>query len=238
MTLAAADDAKGELERFYGERLGLPRVEARWVAFRAGPSVLEFRPVGGRRPFYHFALRVPRNRFEAARSWLARHAPLLPEPETGATIFDFSAWNAQASYAHDPCGNIVELVAHRGLPEEGPVGEPFAARELLGVCELGLVATDPRAIASALDGVGIRLWDGTLDVPDRLAFLGGPDGTLILARPGRGWTPTGRAAEEHEVAAVVEGSEDAEFVVPGTRHRIRTVSRERSNGGRPRGDGA
>ena len=224
VTLAAAEDAADELRRFYGERLGLPRAEASTLAFHAGASVLEFRPVRDRRPFYHFALRVPRNRFAAARAWLARHAELLSEPGSDATTFDFPDWNAEACYAHDPCGNIVELIAHRDLPEEGPAGEPFASRELLGVCELGVVGSDTRAMASTLGVVGIRLWDGTLDVPDRLAFLGGPDGTLILASTGRGWMPTGRPAEEHEVAAVVEGDENAELTIPGTRHRIRTVA--------------
>ena len=49
-------------------------------------------------------------------------------------------------------------------------------------------------MARALEPLGIKLWDGTLDLPGRLAFMGGPDGTLILAAAGRGWMPTGRAA--------------------------------------------
>src|SRR5262249_40448324 len=80
-----------------------------------GRTVVEFEPVEGARPFYHFAWRVPRNRFDAAREWLATRAELLPDRETGETTFEFDFWNAQACYALDPGDNIVELIAHREL---------------------------------------------------------------------------------------------------------------------------
>lgn len=50
-------------------------------------------------PFYHFALRVPRNRLAMARDWLARHAELLPDEDSGETTFHFDNWNAEACYA-------------------------------------------------------------------------------------------------------------------------------------------
>jgi hypothetical protein len=89
------------------------------------------------------------------------------------------------------------------------------------MCELGLVGPDTRAMAAALEPLGISLWDGTLDEPGGLAFIGGRDGVLILSQPGRGWMPTGRPAEIHPVEAIVAGSRDAEVTLPGTPHRVR-----------------
>ena len=78
-------------------------------------------------------------------------------------------------------------------------------------------------MAGVLEPLGIRLWDGTLDMPGRLAFMGAPDGTLILASPGRGWMPTRREAEVGEVE--VAGNRGGEVKLPGTSHRVRTVVR-------------
>lgn len=222
VTLDAAEARAGALRRFYAEELGLQDVRggATNPVFEVGTTVIEFRPVGRGRPFYHFALRVPRNRLTVAREWLAKRTELLPDQESGETTFRFDKWNADACYAHDPCGNILELIAHHELPEEGPEGTAFSAHELLGLCELGLVCADTRKIASALVTLGIPLWDGTVDEPGRLAFMGDRQGVLILSPEGRGWMPTGRASEQHRVEALVSGERDAEATLPGTAHRI------------------
>jgi hypothetical protein len=223
--LAAAQETETALRRFYSDQLSFPVFdEGGRHRFGAGGTRLEFSRSREGAPFYHFAFRVPRNRFGAAREWLARHAELLSQPGSGETTFPFPNWNAEACYAHDPAGNIVELIAHRGLPDESPHAGPFDATELLGVCEVGLVGHDPPGMARALGSLGVRLWDGTLDVPGSLAFAGGPDGTLILSAPGRGWMPTGRAAEVWEVEVEVAGVRNAEMTLPGTPHRVVTVA--------------
>jgi hypothetical protein len=221
--LQAAGAKGADLERFYRDELGFPVVEAPsdGLALTAGPTVVEFRSAAGGEPFYHFALRVPRNRFDAAKAWLGAVTPLLAEQGSDETTFDFDNWNAVACYGHDPCGNIVELIVHRELPEESKREGAFGAEELLGVCEIGLVGPETRAMASALAPLGIGLWDGELD-PGRLAFMGGRDGVLILASEGRGWLPTGRPAEPHPVAVEAAGGREDEALLAG-RHRVRTV---------------
>jgi catechol 2,3-dioxygenase-like lactoylglutathione lyase family enzyme len=224
--LAAAKATGAVLLRFYGDQLGFPVLaDEGQLGFGVGGTRLEFSRTSEGAPFYHIAFRVPRNRFAAAREWLAGHADLLPEPGSKETTFQFPNWNAEACYVHDPGGNIVELIAHRGLPDESPNSGPFEATELLGVCEVGLVGHDLPAMARALERLGVRLWDGTLEVPGRLAFMGASDGTLILAPPGRGWMPTGRAAEPWAVEVEVVGIRNAEVTLPGTSHRVVTVIR-------------
>lgn len=181
-----------ELPAFYRDVLGLP---LEGDAIRVGETLLRFEPVGGD-PFYHHAFLVPGNRFDAAYAWARERLELL------GGVFDFEDWNAQAFYFEDAAGNIVELIAHRGLEENGRGGD-FQAEELVGVSELGLVG-DPRKLLRELEALGLELWDGEVEGEGRLGFVGEKGRTLILADEGRGWLPTDRPAEPQPVEAVVE----------------------------------
>lgn len=204
------------LAEFYGSGLGVEVVGE--AAFAIGPTRLEFQSGDGE-PFYHFALLVPGDRFPEALEWAGGRTELLPATESREVVFDFDFWSAQACYFHDPAGNIVELIAHRGIGEAGATG-PFAAAELLGFSELGLVG-DPAAMAEELRGrLGLQLWDGSLE-PGRLAFVGERGRTLILAPPGRGWLPTGRPAEPQQVDATVSGAAEGMATLEGSLHRVR-----------------
>ena len=173
VTLAAPPDRVPELEAFYD---GM-----------TGETTLRFR-AGGGDPFYHFALLVPGDRFDAAHAWADERFELV------GGVFEFENWDARAVYFLDPAGNIVELIAHRGLEENGRTGE-FGADEIVGFSELGVVGDR----AERLRTVDLPLWSGTIDDPERLAFVGEKGRTLILAEEGRAWLPTGRPAEAHPV---------------------------------------
>ncbi|MEX2645841.1 MAG: hypothetical protein WD249_06220 [Gaiellaceae bacterium] len=135
-------------------------------------------------------------------------------------MFDFENWSARACYFHDPAGNIVELIAHGGVGETGARG-PFAAGELLGFSELGLVG-DTATMAAELERLlGLRLWAGSVEEERPLGFVGEQARTLILSPSGRGWLPTGRPAEPHPVDVVLSGPEERGAVLEGGRHRIR-----------------
>ena len=137
--------------------------------------------------------------------WARERVELLPDSETGEPVFDFTNWDAEAVYFHDPAGSIVELIAHHGLGETGATGA-FAPAELLGVSEVGLVC-DPPSLAGALEReLGLEVWDGTVAGEGRLAFVGEKGRTLILCRAGRPWLPTGRPAEAHPVEVVLSGA--------------------------------
>jgi hypothetical protein len=213
--LLAAESEIGALEYFYASRLGLQRLGA--VRFRVGESELDF-VASESNAFYHFALLVRGDRFEAALAWAETRVPLLPDPVTGENVFDFSNWDALACYFEDPAGNIVELIAHGDIGPSGARG-PFEAGELLGISELGLVG-DPRMIATDLEKLGLSVWDGTLDEPGRLAFIGEKGRTLILSPKGRGWLPTGAPAENHPAEVVLSGPPRGKVVTGG-----HTVSR-------------
>ena len=181
-----------ELAAFYREVLGLPLNGA---AIRIGETLLRFE-AADEGAFYHFALLVPGDRFDAAHAWARERVEILGD------VFDAEAWDARAVYFHDPAGNIVELIAHRGLEENGR-SDGFTADELVGFSELGIVG-DPPKLLSRLETADLQLWDGTVDDPGGLAFVGEQGRTLILAPTGRGWMPTSRPAEPHPVELVLE----------------------------------
>jgi catechol 2,3-dioxygenase-like lactoylglutathione lyase family enzyme len=193
------------LAAFYRDSLELPLRccdDGRLTA-EIGETLLEFIPSAGS-PFYHIAFLVPGDRFDAVLAWARERVELLPDVESGDAVFDFTNWDGQAIYFHDPAGNIVELIAHSGIGEAGTSGA-FAAGELLGLSEVGVVC-DPPALAAELEReLGLEVWDGTVAGEGRLAFVGEKARTLILCRPGRPWLPTGRPAEAHPVEVTLSG---------------------------------
>lgn len=210
--LQAPRRAMDALSRFYGDELRLAcdrRRDVLGVGVGVGGAELVFTTAAGdARPFYHFALLVPGDRFGAARSWIALHTQLLIGHDAGV-VFDFADWNAEACYFHDPAANIVELIAHHGVGDRPDATGSFGAGELIGISELGVVVANPARAADVLRrDLGLALWSGAVDDTGGLGFVGRQAHTLILTGPGRGWLPTGRPAERHPVDVTIAGGWD------------------------------
>jgi hypothetical protein len=219
LELATSANTRANVMSFYLDDLHF--LETSGGAVRIGESRLLFsEAVAGVEPFYHFAVLVPGDRFIPALEWLRTRTLLLPDPETGSEIFDFDNWGALACYFHDPAGNIVEFIAHRGL-EENSRGGPFTPSEVVGVSELGLVCLDKPAAARVLeDRLGTTVWDGTVEDPQRLAFVGEPGRTLILCPSLRPWLPTDRPAEIHPTRVVLDGVSSGAVRIPEAPHVV------------------
>jgi catechol-2,3-dioxygenase len=219
--LEAGAQSMAGLSRLYADTLRLPaRSAADGLTLSVGPSEVEFTAApDDRRPFYHYALLVPGDRFAAAMDWLTGcGVTLLPVPGTTETVFEFGAWDAQACYFEDPAGNIVELIAHRGRDENGAAGR-FSPEELTGVSEIGLVVEDlPRAAEALGTGLGLPVWDGS--VAGDLAFVGSQAHTLILTSTARCWLPTRRRAEIHPLEVTVDGRGSGELTLPDLPYRL------------------
>jgi catechol 2,3-dioxygenase-like lactoylglutathione lyase family enzyme len=230
VTLRAPSAGLPGLADFYGRALGLSPARtgalpseaaaagSAGIALAVGETVLEFLPSPDR-AFYHFALLVPGNRFDEALRWASERTDVLRRAGSPEVVFDFRDWNARACYIHDPAGNIVELIAHRGVGETSARG-PFRARELIGLSELGLVG-DRAAMADQLRlKLALAVWDGNVDAPGSLAFVGEKARTLILVSPGHRWLPTGRSAERHEIDARIGGHQAGAASLEGSCYRI------------------
>jgi len=91
-----------ELAEFYCGRVGLggTEPEANGVAVEVGETMLELLPAAGW-PFYHVALLVPGNRFEAVLDWARDRVDLLPNRRTGGTVaFVWIATQGPADAGH------------------------------------------------------------------------------------------------------------------------------------------
>ena len=185
----------GELEDFYADF--------------ASPDELAFTPAGGE-PFYHFAFLVPGDGFEAAKAWAGERAEPLGD------TFDFAFWDAQACYFHDPAGNIVELIGHRGIGDG-------STERILGISEIGIVTADPPGAVARLENeLGLGLWSGDAA---GLGFVGRKAHTLIVSGIGRGWLPTGRPSEPHPVHVTITGAgRDAELTLEDSGSVIRVTA--------------
>jgi catechol 2,3-dioxygenase-like lactoylglutathione lyase family enzyme len=222
--LRAPGGSLSALATFYAEKLGMEQADE--MTFGIGATRFEF--VASREdPFYHFALLGPGDRFDEMLEWASERTELLPYKETGEVVFDFSNWEALACYFHDPAGNIVELIAHRGVGDTSAQGT-FAAAELLGLSELGLVGERAPMADLLARRLGIEVWDGSVDEPGDLAFVGEKARTLILCPAGRGWLPTGRPAEPHPVEVMLSGTPEGEVLLEDSRYLVARGGRSRN----------
>jgi hypothetical protein len=205
--LAVDGDLLPAMSAFYLEQLGFggERRGDAGLGVQVGDAQLRFASVPpGAGPFYHVALLVPGDRFEAARAWLADQVGLLTRPGDAETTFVFDFWDAEACYVHDPAGNIVELIAHHGVAETSATGS-FRAGELVAISEVGVVTIDLDAAEERLRAAGLLLWSGSLEGEGALGFVGRKAHTLILCAPSRPWLPTMRPAELHPVVVTLDG---------------------------------
>lgn len=205
---------------FYGDVLGLPIAGegADEVAFQAGRTRIRFRHAQpGEAPTYHFAFRVPGNRFKEAKSWLAGRTELLRDG--GSDEFDWSFWGARAVYARDPAGNVVELIAFADLPADGSGPDT-----ILGLAELGLPAADVRAAVGALaDTFGIGLWDRAEITQERLVPIGERGATFLIVPVGRRWH-LGGPAGAYPLEVKIEGVPEASLELSGHPYSIRGIA--------------
>lgn len=162
------------------------------ISFQVGYSTLTFKLTEGKVGVYHFAFLIPKNKVSEAYTWLKSLTSVLPF-NTESDIVDFTNWNAQAVYFHDPFQNIVELIAHHDLPYTW--NGPFSASAMTGIAEMGLVVEDVTAACQTLhETYGVPYFSKGPYFKD-FAVMGEENGLLILSAVGRGWLPTGQPAE-------------------------------------------
>lgn len=202
--LVLATAAPASLRPFYADALGLPVSDTQTgFVVVVGATALEFRQAdSGTDPIYHVALSVPGDSIDAAAEWLRTRTELLTDD--GQERFRYEFIGADAVYAADPAGNVLELLARDG--RDGG-DEPFGPDSLLDVGEIGIVTEDVTGASRALDDAFDLA--GEPNEAGDFAYLGDADGAFVLVAPGRPWYPTDRAAEPAPVTAVVEGTSAA-----------------------------
>ena len=176
-------------QAFYTEIIGFPLLEAEKTSFsvQIGKTRLAFKASAQAEPT-HFAINIPSHSTALALSWLKERLPILPFD--GKEIVDFSNWNAEAIYFHDPGGNIVEFIARRNLAI--PTPPTFASSQCTCISEVGVGTKDIERIYRQLnEAIQIPIYDGSFD---RFCALGDDDGLFIVVNyEKKKWFPTDEA---------------------------------------------
>ena len=155
-----------------------------------GRTTLVFEQVHGADPFYHFAINIPSNKIEEAKSWLSKRAELLWMDDYKSDIADFRNWNAKSVYFYDPAGNILELIARIDL--DNKMDEPFSSAQFLNVSEIGLViqlSQFDKATEELLQQYHLNYFFRQPPLPQFKA-IGDNDGLFIIVPDNRNWYPT------------------------------------------------
>ncbi|MGV2883287.1 VOC family protein [Paenibacillus taichungensis] len=172
-----------DIKHFYINTLGLNMAEESEHSFtlQIGLTKMIFmRSEADQNPFYHFAWMIPANRFQEAKAWAAARIRLSRqegEDETYSTN-----WNSNSLYFEDPVGNILELIAHHTVHNESD--RPFSEKDLLQVCEVGLVTEDVLSAVDELEQMGLKRWRA---ISDTFAPVGDVNGLFIVVKKERTW---------------------------------------------------
>lgn len=172
-----------DIKPFYVDTLGLELLEESRHSFtiRVGLTKMIFAESRTEQePFYHFAWMIPANRFQEAKAWAAARVRLSRyegEDETYSTN-----WNSTSLYFEDPVGNILELIAHHTVHNESD--RTFSEKDLLQVCEVGLVTEDVLSTVDELEQMALKRWRA---ISDTFAPIGDVNGLFIVVKKERVW---------------------------------------------------
>ena len=187
-----------EAGEFYAGVLGLDIVaqESNVVVVTLGTTRLELVEGPAADGDHHFAITIPSNKFDRAKTWIQQRTVLLGTSE--ADEFECSpAWNARSLYFTGHDRSILELIIRRDL--DNSTAGPFTSADLLCISEVGVAVTDiPAMVATLTDDAKISPYGDAGG--NAFAPVGDVDGMLILVAPGRTWFPTtDRTAGENPV---------------------------------------
>lgn len=212
-----------DLKMFYADILDCPVTKADSGKFtiEIGTTDVTFSEVNdGSNPFYHFAINIPQNQFEAATTWLADRVELLSDPDTGEQQFSSSRYSQV--YCHDPVGNIVELIARHDLSNDAE--RSFGSENFLQVSEIGLPVPDVRrAVEGINENVGVSPRDSRVsEISDDVSFaaVGNDHGVFIIVNEGRGWFPTRNQTAEVYPRTVGISEAAGEYTFPNLPYHI------------------
>ncbi|MFD4820478.1 VOC family protein [Peribacillus butanolivorans] len=177
-----------QMKKFYIDALGFSLIIEDKNSFRIaiGTGELEFTTKEVEdSPYYHFAFNIPANKFYEAKSWVKERVSLLVED--GVDEANFAHLPAHALYFYDPSGNIVEFISRYEIAEDS--FEPFSAKSILNISEIGLIVEDTISVSEKLNEIGVTERDNSSISRQSLNFMGERRNGIfiILAQPGRRW---------------------------------------------------
>lgn len=190
------------LKAFYSETLQFAVLEENSSSFKVqiGDTILEFnQSTPNSKPFYHFAMNIPRDQFSEAKRWIQSLVDLNKHEESDEVYF--KNWDAHALYFTDPAGNIVEFIA-RNEDQTIQKNSPFNARSVINISEIGIVSTQVKTLARGLNHLGVP---NAREGNEFFSPLGDVNGLFILVKKHRVWFFTEKEAVFYPVRLSIKG---------------------------------
>lgn len=190
------------LKAFYSETLQFALLEEGHTSFKVqiGDTVLEFNQSTPKsKPFYHFAMNIPRDQFPEAKRWVQSLVNLNKHEESDKVYF--TNWDAHALYFTDPAGNIVEFIA-RNEDSTKLTNTPFNATSVINISEIGIVSNQVLTLANRLNEIGIP---NAREGNEFFYPLGDVNGLFILVKKHRVWFFSEKEAVFYPVRLSIKG---------------------------------
>jgi catechol 2,3-dioxygenase-like lactoylglutathione lyase family enzyme len=199
--IALLTNKLSEMKEFYKDILDLQIIKENTSNFtvKVGLTNLTFKQSELKSdPFYHFAINIPENKMEEAKSWIKSKVALNIEEEDDEVFF--KSWNAHAIYFEDPSGNILELIARHNL--KNGVEHNFSSKDLLNISEIGIAVEDVIPFVRKLNEIGIPNWR---DDSEGLTPVGDENGLFITVKSGRRWFFSNKDAKFFPFQVFIDG---------------------------------
>ncbi|WP_409275001.1 ring-cleaving dioxygenase [Neobacillus sp. SCS-31] len=178
-----------------------------------GQTDLNFRESDDGKPFYHFAINIPENKFSEAVAWAKSRISL--NSEDGNFEVHFESWNAHAIYFEDPSGNIVELIARHNL-SNGSCNN-FSSKDFINISEIGITVDEVIPFVRKLNALGFPNWRND---SEGLTPVGDENGLFIIVETDRKWFFSDKHARFHPLSVYVDGFGKVEFEKNGDKVEI------------------
>ncbi len=184
------------LEEFYSSLLELcvQTIDERELLITIGNSNLIFTESNKAEPLYHFAINIPSNKIEEAKTWLSTKVKLLWMQDYKSDIADFVNWHAKSVYFYDPAGNILELIARFDLNNNS--NEAFSSKQLLSINEVGLVFEQnefEQRTSELLKNYSLSYFSKQPPL-SQFRAIGDDEGLFVIVPEHRNWFPTDKPA--------------------------------------------
>ncbi|MBD3165671.1 hypothetical protein GF324_03670 [bacterium] len=210
---------------FYNDVLDLPilyHTDSN-LSLQAGATTLYFsRAHEGTKPHYHFAFRIPEERFQDLRLHLEENIELLPNLEREQShVHDHpDLEQARSLYFKDPAGNLVEAIMR---PLTGTkAATPFGSGWVESINEIGMPASDVEGVAQLLKkNIKLPFYHR---MSDHVIAYGDSHAMLLVVERGWQWTPKSyEGAQVYPVeVTIADAPKKTVFSVPGYPYTIKT----------------
>ncbi|MFJ7732681.1 VOC family protein [Lysinibacillus sp. NPDC097231] len=175
-----------KMKEFYSDHLGFTLIKNtdNYFEIAVGESIITFEKIPAFvNKQYHFALNIPCNLFQQAKSWVKEHTEILCSDGQDEVYFEILM--AHSCYFYDAEENIIEFISRQEVNQKQDA-EYFSPEHVLSIGEMNLTTDTIYSVANSLKEYGITPMKNSEISVDGLTFIGNyEDGANLLLGPSK-----------------------------------------------------